>query len=846
MNTPVFELEDSLGKALDAGVRRFVLSAPTGSGKSTGLPVMLSRKLAGSILVLQPRRVAARMLARSVGELFDMRDSVGWHVRFEKHYDQNSKIIFLTEGILVRMLLSDPSLRGVSAVVFDEFHERNIYADVSLALALIAQNKSRPDLTIAVCSASMDSDALYSYLGGDKLCRRMTCGSRMFPLDISYAPPRSRETAVWDCACEQFERLANASTEGNFLIFMAGAYEISRTMGRLIKSPAAKGFEILALHGELPPKEQDRVLSKTQKRKVIVSTNVAETSLTIDGVKFVIDSGLARVARYDPSRGINTLLVERISLASAAQRAGRAGRTSAGTVVRLWRATDEMSFDKFTSSEISRIDLSQIVLWLKAAGIDIESLGLFEPAPTNSYTRALETLKNLGALDNDQRITTLGCKMAMFPTEPRFARMLIDGNRFGCLREISLIAALTDCGRIKLPIDNAFTEAARDELVGNVRSEPEEIARLCEIARENSFAEKFCRDFGIHSVNARKACKLADELQRLARKIHSEADERVTDISEGIAKCVLGAFSEHVGVRLNKGTLSCRLAVGKRGEIRKESRAYADDLFVALDLQERQSGAQGVSIKASLITPIKAEYLREMFPDDFSSFNEVRFDEHQRRVVCGELVKFRDLIISENSGAEPPKDAAAQILVEKIFDSSAILKNYDDDAKAFIELVNLVAEVCPESGIAPIDETALREIFLQMCWGSFSLSQVKNLDVHAALHDWLSPEQASFLKYAAPKSVTISEKRRPVKVRYDSANKRAVIGASFKDLFGFNAKSVVICGGKITPTFEVLAPNGRPIQTTTNLEEFWRTTWIDVRKELKARYPKHFKSTDPY
>ena len=696
----------------------------------------------------------------------------------------------------------------------------------------------RPDLAIAVCSASMDSSALFEYLGGDSECAAFSCSSRMFGLDISYAPPRSRDSAVWDCAREQFERLARSSDSGNFLIFMPGAYEISRTVGCILRSPASKGFDVLALHGDLPPGEQDKVLAPGTRRKVIVSTNVAETSLTIEGVRFVIDSGLARVARYDSA--------ERVSLASAAQRAGRAGRTAPGTVVRLWRQSDEASFERFTASEISRLDLSQIVLWLKASGMSADGVGLFEPPPAESLDRAARTLANLGALDAMSRITPLGRKMAAFPTQPRYARMLIEGMRRGCLREAALIASLSDCGRIKLPIENAFAAAARDELVGDAASEPEEIARLCELARENSFDEKFCREFGIHSANARKACRAAADLERLAlRACRGEAPAREPE-PDAAAKCVLCAFSEHVGARLNKGTLACALAAGAKGEICRESRMYADDLFVALDLQERRGGAQGVSIMASMITPIKAEYLREMFPGDFSSDIVVRFDERQKRVACVELVKFRDFIVSENAGAEPPKDAAARILVEKIFENPAILKSFDDSAKAFMERVNFVAAVCPESGIAPIDDPALREIFLQMCWGSNSISQVKNLDTLSALRDWLSPEQQAFLKYAAPKSVEISPRRRPAAVRYDASARRAVISASFKDLFSFNPKSVSICGGKIAPTFEILAPNGRPVQTTSNLEEFWKTSWAEVRKELKARYPKHFKPDSPY
>ena len=226
-------------------------------------------------------------------------------------------------------------------MVFDEFHERNIYADVSLALALRTQKNLRPDLAIAVCSASMDSDAISAYLGG---AEKFECGARLFPVETEYAPPKDRDSKIWDCAAREFDRLAREESDGSFLIFMPGVYEINKTVAKISASPRSKGFDVFALHGDLPPERQDRILADTGRRKVIVATNVAETSLTIEGVRFVIDSGLARVARFDPNRGVNTLLCERISLASATQRAGRAGRTAAGRVVKLWRKGDEEYF----------------------------------------------------------------------------------------------------------------------------------------------------------------------------------------------------------------------------------------------------------------------------------------------------------------------------------------------------------------------------------------------------------------------------------------------------------------------------------------------------------------------
>ncbi len=835
---PIDSLRTEIVDALNQGLRRLVVAAPTGSGKSTRLPVMLSDSLGGRILVLQPRRVAARMLAKSVTSIFGIKD-VGWHVRFDKHYDENSKIVFLTEGILARMLLANPSLDGVSAIIFDEFHERNIYADISLALALKTQETLRPDLALAVCSASMDSDAIAAYFGENS--KVFSCGTRLFPIDIEYSPPKLQSEKVWEHAAREFDKLAREEREGSFLIFMAGAYEIAKTVSKILENPRSKEFDVFSLYGDLPPDRQDKILANTGRRKIIVSTNVAETSLTIEGVRIVVDSGLARVARFDAARGVNTLLCERVSLANAAQRAGRAGRTSAGRVVRLWRKSDEIYFEPYAASEISRLDLSQILLWLLSAGVSFDNLKMFETPPTQSLIRAVETLKNLGATNSSGEVTQLGLDMARFPTEPRYAKLLVDGARRNCLSTISLIAALTDVGRVKLPLDDAFAEAERDALAGDTESEPEEIVSLCFAARENSFAENFCRRLGLHVANIRKAFSVAADLERLARWRVDSSREKGD--SGDIVKCIVGAFSDKIGVRLNKGTLACRFVGGRRGEIAKESRAFARDVFCALEMQERNV-AGGVSILASMIVPVSRDILKELFPDDFSEQIETKFDATQKRVVATRAVKFRDLILEESQSGSPDLDEAAKILLEEINAGRLQLKNFDDSARDFIERVNFVAAVCPETGITPIDDVALSEIFSQMCFGMTSYSEVKNADVHSALRDWLSAEQLGLLKYLAPKTVEFPNRKRPSVIRYNAATRRATISSYFRDFFDFDTKKVRICDGKIAPTCELLAPSGRPVQTTQNLDEFWTTSWAAVKKELKARYPKHFKPTD--
>lgn len=830
MDLPINAISSRLTDALENGASRFVVSAPTGSGKSTALPVMLQKKLGGQIFVLQPRRVAARMLAVSIEKLFGMKGEAGWHIRFDKHYNSDTKIVFLTEGILARMLISGSLPENVSAIIFDEFHERNIYADLSLALALKLQKSGR-DIKLFVCSASVDVQALSEYMQAEVL----ECSSRLYPIDISYSNLAGKGLPIWECAAKEFARRAN-STKGNFLIFMSGIYEINKTISKILELPQSKGFQVMSLHGDMPSEAQDKILNASASRKVIVATNIAETSLTIDGVDCVIDSGYAKVLRYDFARAVNTLLVERISLASAEQRAGRAGRIRQGEAVRLWRQAEERSFEKFTSSEISRVDLSQIILWLHAGGIDLETLDLFEQPSEKSLNSALQTLQILGAITQEAKITSTGKAMARFPTSPRMAKLFIEACLRGCLQEAVMIAGVAEAGKIKLDLSDERRELERVSLA-QAESLPEEMAKLCMLAKANSFSKEFCTEFGIHSVNARKAFAFASDFYRLAEHCKG-ADVQQAD-ARALAKSILCAYPDRVCVRLNLGTLTCKIVGGSSCEVRKTAKRYASNIFVAMSLQEVNS-ANGVSIIADDIVPITLDDLREVFPAEFSEQKIVKLDEHQKRACLSEEICYRNLPLSKKISYDIPEDAAAELLYSKIENGEISLKNFGDAEKEFIERVNFFSNAMPELAIPPIDDTALADIFKQMCIGLYSYSDVRNADVMRALRDWLSAEQISAMDYYLPKTVEFPQRRRPVKIRYETSTMRAIISASFKDLLTFNSKSIVICDGKIKPTFEILAPNSRPVQTTQDLETFWATSWQDIRKEMKARYPKHF------
>jgi len=414
MALPIYEIEHDIIARLQID-RRLILSAPTGSGKSTQVPQMLLKHGLlgdGQVVILQPRRLAARVLAARVAQELGVRlgDEVGYQIRFENCTSAKTRIRFVTEGVLLRQLIDDPHLRGVSVILFDEFHERHLYGDITLARALDLQEQQRPDLRLAVMSATLKVGELEKYLSSkseignrksEMNCSVIASEGRMFPVEVEYLPRRVglNGPPVWELAAEEFSRFVQAGGEGDVLVFMPGGFEISQTIEALRHTREAKGFLILPLHGELQPKDQDAAVARYQQPKVVVATNVAETSITIDGVRLVVDSGLARIARYDANRGINTLMVEKISQASAEQRTGRAGRTAPGKCARLWSRPEHDERPPHELPEIRRLDLSEVVLTLKAAGVDdLRRFRWLEKPDEIALTHAEELLEDLGAI----------------------------------------------------------------------------------------------------------------------------------------------------------------------------------------------------------------------------------------------------------------------------------------------------------------------------------------------------------------------------------------------------------------------------------------------------------------
>lgn len=831
---PIYDLDEEIIAALTRG-NRLILQAPTGSGKSTQVPqILLDGGLLGDArcVILQPRRLAARMLASRVASERSARlgGEVGYQIRLDNVSSKETKILFVTEGILLRQMLTDPCLRGISTLVFDEFHERHLYGDITLARALDLQDTVRPDLKIIVMSATLDGAELQEYL---KPAEILTSEGRMFPVEISHLSHDPKDDPIWetatDAVAEHFE-----STGGDVLVFMPGAYEIQRTI-RELQGRLGGRCAVLPLHGELTAAEQDRAVNRSQGRKVIVSTNVAETSLTIDGVTLVVDSGLARVARYDPNRGINTLLIEKISAASAAQRAGRAGRTAPGRCVRLWTERDNARRPLRELSEIKRLDLAETLLSLKAAGVgDLSSFRWIEQPEAQALSRAETLLRDLGALDAGGEITPVGRRMLNFPVHPRYARMFIAAEELGCVRSAALIAALTQTRSMLLRVDKK-TEDERAEIFNGGTSDFLVLMRVFEWARSRDFRMNECRSLGIHSDSARQVAKLFEQFLDIA---HSEALllEDTPPADSDIAKCVLAGFADQVAVRRGTGTLVCDIVHGRRGLLSRQSVATESSLLVAAEIAEIEGRDGDARVLLSLATEIQEAWLREMFPQDFSESAEHFFDKTQNRVVVRRAKVFRDLVLENRDRDAEPGPAAASCLAAQVLEGKLRLNGWDDAVEQWMHRVNFLARLCPEQNLPAMGADERHHIILLVCDGAVCYRDIKDASVLPHARSLLSWEQQQFVEKQAPERIELPGGRR-AKVTYaESAD--PFLSARIQDFYGVT-DDIRVALGRHALTLHILAPSHRPVQVTRSLKSFWTETYPGLKQQLQRQYPKH-------
>ena len=661
---PIYALADDL-VATCTTPARLILTAPTGSGKSTQVPqILLDRGVLGDgeVVVLQPRRMAARLLAARVAEERGraLGAEVGYQVRLEGKTSPATRIRYVTEGILLRRLLASPHLDGVSAILFDEFHERHVYGDVTLARARMLQETTRPDLKLMVMSATLDTDLVHAYLAP---CPVLSTAGRQYPVEVEYLPRpvEARRQPIWDTAAAAFDQLVRAGVDGDVLVFMPGAYEIMRTIDAIGDLTAARGWTLLPLYGELSPAEQDRAVRPTAGRKVVVATNVAETSITIDGVRAVIDSGLARIARFDSHRGINTLYIEPISQAAADQRAGRAGRTAPGCCLRLWTVQEHRGRAAHAVPEIRRIDPAEIFLMLKAQGIvDMRGFPWLEAPEEPATARAEQLLRDLGAADpSTGEITELGQRMVSFPVHPRYARMLMAGHIYSCTREAALIAALTQTQDVLLRRQPRHIQEARERVLGDRSDSDFFILMLAwRYAHQHGYRLEVCQQLGIHAGAARQVAPLFQQFLHVAEQQGLTINERSAN-QEAIRKCILTAFIDQLALRRDEGTLRCDLVHGRRGELARDSAVRHSRLFVAAEIDEIEHGNRALNVILHLATAVDEAWLLELFPTAFSERTEVAFDASGKRVISKQVTLFRDVVLRTKLAGPPAEEAAA-------------------------------------------------------------------------------------------------------------------------------------------------------------------------------------------
>ncbi|MFM8720041.1 MAG: ATP-dependent helicase HrpB [Chthoniobacterales bacterium] len=832
---PIYEIEDRIVEAAKAQ-SRLILRAPTGSGKSTQVPQMLLDRVVtgpGQIVVLQPRRMAARMLAARVAQERGepLGQTIGYQVRMEGRSSAKTRILYVTEGILLRRMIGDPELRGVAAIVFDEFHERHLYGDITLARALDLQEAARPDLKLVVMSATLEVGELENYLAP---CEVLESAGRTFPVDVHHLERSPGDRPPWELAAEALSE--HAPQSGHALVFMPGAYEIQRTISEIRATSALRDFAVFALHGEMPAREQDEAVSPGDGRKIIVSTNVAETSLTIDGVTLVVDSGLARIARYDARRGINTLLVEKISRASSDQRAGRAGRTAPGRCVRLWMTKDHEQRAASELPEVKRLDLAEVVLSLKAAGVgDLEKFRWLEPPEPRALQRAVELLEDLGALDHAGVITALGRQMLAFPVHPRYARLLLEAAKLGCVKAACLLAALTQGRGLLVKSTSRDMDKRRDEMLRDgAESDVLVQLRAFSVARKSNFDPARGRALGIHMQSARQAAQLADKFADIA---HGEGlnltDEPPPEHS--MEKCMLAAFPDHLAKRLDRGTLRCDLVHGRRGTLARES-VVTSELLVAGEITEIGGREGDVQTLLTLASPAREEWLQEMFPGEFSDATATVFDAVTRGVTARRVTKFRDLILRSGPGGEPDPATAAKIFAEKIAAGDLSLPLWNETVEQWIARLNCLAGWMPELELPRIGAEEKRFLFEQLAQGVTNYRALKDKDLWSALRGWLSAPQLAALEAYAPDKIKLPGGRN-ARVVY-AEGQAPVMSARVQDLYGVEAP-LTVADERQRVRVEVLAPNQRPIQVTDDMGSFWKNTYPQVRPEYARRYPKH-------
>ena len=781
-----------------------VLVAPPGAGKTTRVPlVLLEESWAKNkkILVLEPRRLAARAaatrMAVTLGE--QVGDTVGLRVRFGSRVTKRTRIEVVTEGVFTRLVIDDPSLEGVAAVLFDEFHERSLDADLGLALARDSQQALRPDLKLLVMSATLDSARVAALLGD---APAIESEGRAFPVETRYLG-RDPRAPIERQVTEALER-ALRTEAGSLLVFLPGAGEIRRTESLLKERINDTAVDIVALYGALDAREQDRAISPAPpgRRKVVLATSIAETSLTIEGVRVVIDSGLSRVPRYEPDVGITRLETVRVSRAAADQRRGRAGRVEPGVCYRLWDEPQTASLEAYTRPEILSADLSSFMLDLTQWGVsDPGKLAFLDPPPRAALAEAKTLLAELGAIDSDGRITEEGRKLRALPLPPRLARMVVD-------------AAAEGAGELAAGIAAVVTERGLGGDDVDLRH------RLDNFRRDRS--------------------KRADDARAMVRRWAETAGGKAAASEHSPGSLLALAYPDRIAKNRGAGGGSFLLANGRGGNVDPASPLAREPYLAVAELTGAAAASRIVLAAAITLGEIEAQFAGQIEEDEAITFEAASASLRSRRIR-----KLRALMLSERTLPVAPGAAAAKLLAEGAAGLGMAKLPWSKAQLQFRDRVNFLrraeGDEWPDLSDRALARTATDWLapFLD---GKTALSQVVADDLAAALDVLVPWNLRQRLNAEAPTHfMAPSGSNVPIDYEGEEGPKLAI---RVQELFGL-AVHPVIARGHVPLLIELLSPAHRPVQVTRDLPGFWRGSYKDVRSDLRGRYPKHPWPDDP-
>ena len=817
-----------------------VLQAPPGAGKSTVVPLALleeSWARGRRILMLEPRRLAARAVAQRMSQTLreTVGRTVGYRMRMDTRVSRDTRIEVVTEGVLTRMLQNDPALEGIAAVIFDEFHERSLQADLGLALVLDARENLTPDLKVLVMSATLDGEAVARLLGDAPI---VTSEGRMFPVESRFAgkgaPPLPGPSFGPGGPVESPEKVtaqlvlrALREETGDVLVFLPGAREIRRVQSMVESEASSVSVRVLPLFGELSPEDQDAALtpSRPGTRKVVLATNIAETSLTIEGVRVVVDSGLVRRSMFDPSTGMSRLETQRISRASADQRQGRAGRTEPGVSYRAWSEGAHRSLAPFTPPEIVEADLIPLALELASWGTrDPSVLRWLDPPPAAMLASARDVLEKLGALDSDGRITPHGREMASIGVHPRFAHMLLKARSMG---------------RLPLAADLAALLGERDLLRGATGARDADVRTRVEVMRGEGNPPGIDR-FGLQ--RARRAAK--DLLRQAAGSNSTSQDRQSYDYgAEDVGVVLAFAYPDRIGRRRAGAEGRFTLANGRGAHFADPQGLAKQEFLVAVDLDDRERDA-----RILLAAPLMRADIEEHMSERLRRQESVEWNSREQAVIARRTVELDAIILEEKPLPEIPTEAARTAMltgVRELGIESLPWSRESRDLQARIEFVRKLRDpadaswpVVSDADLATSVETWLTP-WLDGITRKEHLARIPLMDVLRSLLTW---EQQRELDSLAPTHLQVPSGSN---IRIDYLDPSApALSVRLQEVFGLDA-TPRIGGGRIPVTFKLLSPAQRPVQVTRDLASFWRGSYADVRKDMRGRYPKHYWPENP-